>query len=230
MTQYHVAQAKLVQSEAPVIIVVSESTRLMLHRLAVGIVATVAIACQAESPTALPTVAVSSAPIVETATIPSGNATYQSDRFGFHFTYADDQFVAKAETDLGPDVVALEAIQIWTTEHDQEINAGDYEGGTEYPANVSITVQPAPNGLTLQDCVQQSDWFSESRNIKETTVAGQAAIAFQSSGLYEADHVALATPDGAAIVLVTLNKINDDAGNPYQTLFEQIVSSLTFNP
>jgi len=229
MTQYHLAQAKPVQSKAPAISVVSESTRLMLHRLAVGIVATVAIACQAEAPSALPTVAVSPTPVVKTATLPSGNATYQSDRFGFHFTYAADQFVAKAETDLEPDVVALEAIQLWTTKHDQEINAGAYEGGTEYPANVSVTVQPASNRLSLQDWVQQSNWFSESRNIKETTIAGQAAIAFQSSGLYEADHVALATPDGAAIVLVTFNKINDDAGNPYQALFEQIVSSLAFD-
>lgn len=229
MTQYHLARTKPVPSKTAAISVVNESTRLMLHRLAVGIVATVAIACQAEAPSPLPTVAVSPTPAVETATLPSGNATYQSDRFGFNFTYAADQFVAKAETNLGPDVVALEAIQLWTTKHDQEINAGAYEGGTEYPANVSVTVQPASNGLTLQDWVQQSDWFSESRNIKETTLAGQAAIAFQSSGLYEADHVALATPDGAAIVLVTLNKINDDAGNPYQTLFEQIVSSLAFN-
>ena len=61
------------------------------------------------------------------------------------------------------------------------------------------------------------------------TVAGQRAIAFQSSGLYENEHVVFASPDGSQIVTVTFSKINyGDRDAIYQKAFEQVRNSFTF--
>lgn len=229
MTQSHLVQTQPNQSPVVPIRFINESMRLMLHRLAVGVAATVAIACQAE-PKPLPTVAISPIPVVGTATLATGEAIYHNARFGFHFTYPADRFVAIEATDYPPDVEAVGAIQIWTTQHDRAIKAGEYEGGTEYPANVSVTVQPNPNRLPLKDWVQQTDWLTGTRDITETTVAGQSAIAFQSSGLYEQENVALVSPDAAAIILITLNKTNNNNDVPYQAVYQQIVASLAFDP
>lgn len=230
MTQSHLVQTSPTQSQVVPIPFINESMRLMLHRLAVGVAATVAIACQAEVPTPLPTVAVSPVPVVGTVTLANGDVVYHSARFGFHFTYPADQFVAIEDTDSSPEVEAVGAIQIWTTQHDRAIKAGEYEGGAEYPANVSVTVQPNPSRLPLKDWVQQTDWLTGTRDITETPVAGQAAIAFQSSGLYEQENVALVSPDGTSVVLITLNKTNYSNNDvPYQAVYQQIVSSLAFD-
>lgn len=230
MTQYHLIQARPAQSEAVPIKFISESVRLMLHRLAVGVAATVAIACQAQVSTPLPTVAVSPKPLIAMAPLPSGAALYHSDRLGLQFSYVADQFVVIENSIPAPDVTVLGVIQVWTAAHDQAIQAGAYEGGTEYPANVSVTVLPNPKRLSLTDWIQQTDWFVAPHDSTATTAASQPAIAFQSSGLYDQEHVALADPDGTAIVLVTLNKTGYRENDvPYQAVYQQIVASLAFD-
>ncbi len=99
MTQYHLIQARPDQSEAVPIKFISESMRLMLHRLAVGVAATVAIACQAQVSAPLPTVAVSPRPVIAMATLPSGKALYPSDRLGLDFSAVYEQIVSSLAFD-----------------------------------------------------------------------------------------------------------------------------------
>ena len=99
MTQYHLIQARPAQAEAVPIKFISESMRLMLHRLAVGVAATVAIACQAEVSAPLPTVNVSPRPVIATATLPWGEALYHRDRFGLHFSAVYEQIVSSLAFD-----------------------------------------------------------------------------------------------------------------------------------
>lgn len=94
MTQYQLVQTRPAQSKAALTKIANDkiandkiandSLRLMLYRLAVGVAATMAIACQAQSSSTLPKVVVSSTLVAETATVPSDYSTYQGDRSGFH--------------------------------------------------------------------------------------------------------------------------------------------------
>ncbi|MFQ3615847.1 MAG: hypothetical protein SNJ57_10915 [Cyanobacteriota bacterium] len=206
--------------------------RLALHRFSLGLLITAAVSCQVQSPpVSLP---------VETATPteqPSpiaaapDSGVYRSDRFGFQFAYPADQFVAKGETEFPPEVVAREAVQIWTLEHDRAIQAGEYEGGTEYPANVSVTVQPNPDSLSARDWIAQSDWFTNVSNLQDRTVAGQPAIAFRASGLYDMEQVLVPTPDGKNWVLITLNQVGTgESDAQYRQAYERAIATLTFLP
>ncbi|GAB4477327.1 MAG: hypothetical protein OHK0037_39250 [Elainellaceae cyanobacterium] len=207
-------------------------TRLALHRLSLGLLITAAVSCQVQSPLVSPpaepeTPTEQSSPVV--AAPDSG--VYRSDRFGFQFAYPADQFVAHGETKFPPEVVAREAVQIWTLEHDRAIQAGEYEGGTEYPANVSVTVQPNPDGLSATDWIAQSDWFTGVRDIQDATVAGQQAIAFRSSGLYDMEQVLVPTPDGKNWVLITLNQVGTgESDAQYRQAYELAIATLTFLP
>ena len=99
MTQYHLIQARPAQREAVPIKFISESMRLMAHRLAVGVAATVAIACQAQVSAPLPTVAVSPRPAIAVATLPSGEVLYHRDRFGLDFSAVYQQIVSSLAFD-----------------------------------------------------------------------------------------------------------------------------------
>jgi len=99
MTQYHLIQARPAQAEAVPIKFISESMRLMLHRLAVGVAATVAIAFQAQVSAPLPTVAVSPRPVIAMATLPSNEAVYHRDRFRLDFSAVYQQIVSSLAFD-----------------------------------------------------------------------------------------------------------------------------------
>ena len=99
MTQYHLIQARPAQLEAVPIKFISESMRLMAHRLAVGVAATVAIACQAQVSAPLPTVAVSPRPVIAMATLPSNEAVYHRDRFRLDFSAVYQQIVSSLAFD-----------------------------------------------------------------------------------------------------------------------------------
>ncbi|MDL5056234.1 hypothetical protein [Geitlerinema calcuttense] len=201
-------------------------TQSLVRFLLFSLVAASAIACQPEEP-------IANTPPVHSPgnSISDGRGIYQSDRFDFQFSYPSDEFTID-ETLTAPNngaASSLATVDIWTKEHAQKIKSGAYEGGAEYPANVSITVSENPQNLSLRAWVEQSNQFSITRDFQDTTVAGQSAIAFQSSGLYENDHLVFANPDRSEIVTVTFSKI--DYGNhdaTYQKAFEQVKRSFTF--
>ncbi|WP_228035397.1 hypothetical protein [Oculatella sp. LEGE 06141] len=211
----------------------------------IGVLAGGTIACQPNSPgtgspSAVPdasnpsnntgAIAPSQSPRTE-PTQPS-LATYRSDRLGVQFSYSADEFVVDNEPPVPASTAdaATADIDVWTKKHDQQIRAGAYNGGTEYPANVHIFVRNNPQQLSLRDWVEQSNLFGiVSGNFNQTTVAAQDAIAFESSGLYENESVVFASPDGARVIVIEVAKVGNEVNDaPYQTVFEQIIRSFEF--
>jgi hypothetical protein len=198
------------------------------------------MACQAESLTAnsteidpVSTDTVSTSASATPEPVLQSQATYQNLNFGFQFNYSLDEFVVNeskinwgTEEDKNRTV-----INIWTQKHAQAIQSGFYEQGTEYPANVQITVESAPQ-KSLREWIEQSDRFVMSEELKNTTIAEQAAIVFQSTGLYENQNIAFTSPDGYLVFVITLSQINSgDEDTPYKQVFEEVKNSFIFlNP
>ncbi|MBU7586134.1 MAG: hypothetical protein KAF91_25250 [Nostoc sp. TH1S01] len=158
-------------------------------------------------------------------------AIYRSDRFRFRFSYSTKDFVIdnKISTPRNNVDSPLAAIDIWTQQHGQKIRAGAYEGGTEYPANVQVTVYNNPRKFSLQKWIKQSNEFTGSRDFKSAKIAGQTGVKFQSSGLYENENVAFINPKDSRIIVVSLSKTgygNNDA--IYRRAYQQVVNSFTF--
>ncbi|MDZ8185411.1 MAG: hypothetical protein RMX96_11225 [Nostoc sp. ChiSLP02] len=156
---------------------------------------------------------------------------YQSDRFRFQFSYSLQDFVIdnKITTPNNNVNSPLATVDIWTHKHAQKIRAGEYEGGTEYPANVRVSVYKNPARLNLQKWVKQSNDFSLPREFKTAKIAGQSGFKFKSSGLYENEHVAFISPKDSRIIVVTISKTgygNNDA--IYERAYQQVVNSFTF--
>lgn len=195
----------------------------ILFFIALGVMAGTTIACQPQSLTNQNEAA--SSPTVSVQPSPK-QGIYRNDRLGFQFRYPQKNFVIDASTKVPPiEPSLIAAIEVWTQQHYDKIKSGAYEGGTEYPANVQIAVYQNPQKLQLQQWIQQSNRFASPKDFTETTVAGRSGVAFQSTGLYEHEHVAIQA-DQAQIILITLSKIgygNQDA--TYRTAFDQIVRS-----
>lgn len=182
------------------------------------------------SPTNLaPINEVDSSTLSNTKTVVKNLSIYSNKRFGFSFYYPQKEFVVTESkmTTNNLDTI-LANIDIWTQEHAKKIRDGVYAEGTEYPANVQITVYKNPQRLSLQKFIQQSQSFAVRSKLKNTKLAGQKAIQFQSQSLYDSQHIALINPQDANIIVITLsltsNKNNDVK---YQKIFNQVLSSLT---
>ncbi|AFY48243.1 hypothetical protein Nos7524_2401 [Nostoc sp. PCC 7524] len=163
--------------------------------------------------------------------VSQNQAIYRSDRFRFQFSYSVQDFAIDNQLSTPRNNVnsPLATIDIWTKNHAQKIRAGEYEGGTEYPANVHITINNNPRKLSLQNWVKQSNQFSATRNFQSARMAGQRGIKFQSSGLYENEHVAFVSPRDSRIIVLTLSKTgygNNDA--IYRQAYQQVINSFAF--
>ncbi|WP_192881583.1 hypothetical protein [Nostoc sp. CENA543] len=155
---------------------------------------------------------------------------YRSDRFKFQFSYSTKDFVIdnKISTPRNPTDSPLASIDIWTKNHAQKLRNGEYAGGTEYPANVSITINNNPKKLPLQRWVQQSNQFSATRDFKAARIAGQTGIKFQSSGLYEDENVAFVNPRDGRIIVIKLSKTNYGNNDAiYRQAYQQVINSFT---
>lgn len=178
-----------------------------------------AIGCQTQAQTTASSAAVS-------AQAAPTEGIYRNARLGFQFSYPKKSFVVDLSTKVPPqDSTRIASIEIWTQQHYQKLKAGAYEGGTEYPANVQVAVYQNPKKLGLRNWVQHSDRFAAPTQFKSTTIAARSGITFQSTGLYEHEHVAFQSSD-TQIILITLSKTgygNNDA--IYRTAFDQIIRS-----
>lgn len=201
----------------------------ILHAVLLSSVTVVAIGCQPQSPI------VNSSPTnsVEVSTpkpVSQSQAIYRSDRFNFQFSYSAKDFVVDTPSiPANEQNSTLANIEIWTQEDGQAIRSGKYEGGTEYPPNVRVTVFGNPQNLPLGKWVQQKNNFAAPGEFKNATIAGQNAIAFQSEGLYANKHIAFNSPDDSQIIVVTFSDVNN-VGNDsiYQRAFQDVVNSFTF--
>ncbi|BAS56934.1 MULTISPECIES: hypothetical protein [Leptolyngbya] len=194
----------------------------ILSSVVLSLIAGTTIACETKSPTIENSPENSPTPAAQVASA----GVYRNDRLGFEFRYPEKNFVVDPQTKVPPtEELTIATIEIWTQQQYQKLKAGAYEGGTEYPANVQVAVYQNPKQLDLQNWVAQNNRFSAPKQFKPTTIAGRSGIAFQSSGLYEHEHIAFRSAD-REITLITLAKIGDSNNDSaYQTAFDQIIRS-----
>jgi hypothetical protein len=153
---------------------------------------------------------------------------YTSDRSGFQFDYPAGFVVeAKASSGQGDDR-ALEWVDLWTQR--------DYDGikssktPTEFPPNASIFVQQNPQRLALRDWVMRNNQFVSPDRFTSLTVAGQSAIAFHSTGLYDSENVVLTTLNRSDVIVIRLDKSSlPERDAIYRHAFQQMLSSLQFS-
>ncbi|MDZ8049839.1 MAG: hypothetical protein RMX68_033520 [Aulosira sp. ZfuVER01] len=206
----------------------------ILHPVLIGLVTAGAIACISEVNSALTKSAIAKEVVsLEKSApkpVPPDQVGYRS-RLGFSFGYSLNSFVVEEKIASRTNNVnsPLGTVDIWTKKHAQKIRAGEYAGGTEYPANVHVSVYRNNRKLPLQKWVKQSNEFSATREFKTAKIAGQTGIKFKSSGLYENEHVVFTSPKDSRILVVTLSKTGygDNDAN-YQKAYQQLVDSFKF--
>ncbi|MDX2214090.1 MAG: hypothetical protein SFY66_12450 [Oculatellaceae cyanobacterium bins.114] len=207
----------------------------------IGLVATLAIACQpspqsvSSSPSIEPTPRAirTPEPIAPTAqATPSNPTSYINDQLGFQFAYPQN-FLLKSSEDTSKAAVEEDlkiTLDLWEREQYKTIEAGNYAGGTELPPNVQVEVYRNGDRLSLQDWVTQSDRFVMRGEFQTQAIAGQEALVFQSEGLYSYNNVVLPNQTGDEVIVISLAQINvPELDGPNQKAFEQIVSTFQFN-
>lgn len=162
-------------------------------------------------------------------TVAQNQGVYRSDRFRFRFTYPQDFVIDRNISTPSNGVGApLAAIDIWTKQHAQKIRTGAYEGGTEYPANVSVRVFNNPQKLALQKWVQQSNQFSQTRDFRTARIAGGTGLKFQSDGLYASENVIFVNPRDSRLIVISLFKIGTNNDAVYRRAYQQVINSFAF--
>lgn len=163
-------------------------------------------------------------PIAQTAPVtkpssPKRDVFYMSDRFGFRFVSPAGYVVVPGTIKPAPTPpVPAQTLEIW--------KRADYLNRANLPESppiIRITVYNNSRKLPLKN------WKGElSRNDdRVVTVAGQAAIAYTSTGLYESDNVVFASPDGRHVFRLTVGYIS--ANDNIRKTFQEVVSSFTFD-
>ncbi len=181
-----------------------------------SLVSGVAIACQAPAPLSTP-----SPPRTTRTTVDHYGIIWQSP-LGFQFTYPMG-FVVQAEEWPDTGATGVKRMVIWT-QKDFETLPSRLGQGTEYPPNVEIRVYRRSTGEDLQRWISNHQDFLQPQDFQQANVAGRAAIAFKSTGLYEFEHIAVVNPAGDRIIVISWAKEAD-----YEPAFRQIVSTLQFD-
>lgn len=119
---------------------------------------------------------------------PSRDIFYLSRQFGFQFVQPSGYVIVNATKSSSPKPnTPVQVLEIWKQE--------DYANRihlTESPAIISISVYSNPLHLPLEN------WKGKlsHNDTRPFTVAGQQAIAYSATGLYESDNVLFSSPDG----------------------------------
>ncbi|MBD2208475.1 hypothetical protein H6G27_01140 [Nostoc linckia FACHB-104] len=207
--------------------------KLIVHPALIGLVATSGIVGSLVVNSAFSTQAIAKQVVATDVhkPIPPDATAYRS-RWGFSFGYSLNSVAIEekiaARTNNANSL--LGTIDVWTQEHAQKIRNGAYEGGSEYPANIRITVYNNRRKLPLQKWIKQSNQFVATGGFKNTQIAGRNGLKFTSSGLYENEHVAFVKPKDSRIIVVTLSKSgasNNDS--TYQIAYQFLLDSFSFN-
>ncbi len=144
---------------------------------------------------------------------------YLSDRFGFRFVAPSQHVITPAETIPTTQAVKpLQVLEVW-----QQADFLNRASLPQTPPIIRIVVYDNAKRLPL------AQWKGElSRNDdRPITVAGQRAIAYTSTGLYESDNVLLGSPDGRYVFRLTVGYI--DTNDPIRKVFQEITTSLVFD-
>lgn len=203
----------------------------ILHPVLIGLVATGAIACKSEVNSTLTNSAIAQEVVSLEKSAPKPvppDATSYRSRLGFSFGYSLNSFVVEEKISKSKNSVnsPLGTIDIWTKKHAQQIRAGAYQGGAEYPANVQIAVYTNTRKVPLQNWIKQSNRFVEIREVQSAKIAGQNGIKFKSSGLYDNEHIVFSSPKNSRIIVVSLSKFGSGSDDiAYQRAYQLIVDS-----
>ena len=192
----------------------------------------IATACQPASPPAsqassTPPSSSSSASPTSTPASATSNQ-YVDQTLGIRFDYPNDFVIDDLQPNTTPgEVDVIETIDLWHQEKFEAIVAGEYEGGTELPPNVQITVSPNPDRLSLTDWVaSQEQQFVQPRDLQPQTISGQEALGFASTGLYEHKNVVFASQSGNEVILISLATVGvPGVDEPNQRAFRQVIST-----
>lgn len=168
--------------------------------------------------------------IAQSQVAPSSLATrydvYLANDKGLRFIYPEGYTI---DSELfyrspAPDAALQHSWDLWQ-EGDYLAFGGRYQeepDGSEMPPHISIEIFPNPENRPLQDWLELATAPGT-----VTTVAGQGAIAYTATGLYESDVVLLNHPDGS---VVQLKVEYSDAADPMRQDFQTLVDSLVFDP
>ncbi|MEP0859378.1 GUN4 domain-containing protein [Trichocoleus sp. DQ-U1] len=195
----------------------------MKRSIAVGLLTFLAIGCSTNLPTSSTQspapVAIAAKPAANSSTVQSRDVFYLSDRFGFRFVSPRGYVITPTETTQSTKPSPpLEVLEVW-----QQKDFLNRENLPETPPIVSITIYDNSKRLPL------TSWKGElsQNDDRPLTVAGQKAIAYTSTGLYESDNVLFSSPDGRYVFRLQgayLQK-NDSIRQVYQ----DTVKSFTFD-
>lgn len=153
-----------------------------------------------------------------------GENTFQSDRFGFRFQYPAGFTPDNRGENQPPEAkeALLGRIEVWTSEDYKAIASGTWKGG-EYPASVTISVFDNAQKRPLSAWKETNLSRGEDKTI---TVAGQEALSYASTGLYEADNVIFASPDERYVIHIQGAYINPE--DPMRQAYQEVLSSFKF--
>ncbi|MDJ0698096.1 hypothetical protein [Mastigocoleus sp. MO_188.B34] len=151
---------------------------------------------------------------------------FSSQKLGFSFKYPKGYVVNKGQNNpsIEPGTVQ-QRIDVWSKIDYQAIKSGKFQG-SELPANVSISVEENPKRLTASEWLQENkDEFGTTQNQVKQFIAGQEAVIFHSSGLYEAQNIVLPNKGGNKVIVISHSQNHNYSNRDYEKVFEQVVSS-----
>ncbi|NJO66596.1 MAG: hypothetical protein HC832_03550 [Leptolyngbyaceae cyanobacterium RM1_405_57] len=214
-----------------------QGMRIGLTRTLTCLMAVVAIACQSPSSSTVKATnnpaspdAIAQSGDSPTETESSNSTVYESDRLGFSFKvpngFTIDNSLESAEIEAEYDFRGH--IELWSNADYEAIQAGAYEGGTEYPPNVSITVYNNPEQRSPQDWVEGSNRFLRLGEYSTVMVAGQERSPSSLMGC-----TAIRRSYSLALIVKTLSsflmlKVAKDMNRHFRKLFRLLNSSTKF--
>jgi hypothetical protein len=206
----------------------------ILHKLLVSSASVIVLATAALTTTAVPAFSATNTNIEAQTNskvnlIAQNQGSYRNSTFRLKFNYSGQEFVVDPLTTKPSSNLNLLVLDLWTKKHAQKIKFGAYQGGTEYPANVQVKIYYNPRKLSLQNWVKQSQDFAAPKKFSTVKIAGQNAIQFESSGLYEHKNIALVNSKNSHIIVVSLAQVGSGYDDPaYRRVYQQVINSLGF--
>ncbi len=148
---------------------------------------------------------------------------YLSPNYNFQFRYPQGYIIDTTEENIPANQrdVFLNIIEIWA-KSDYETIQNQVGSGGEYPPNITISLY---QNVPEKDL---SAWKGDlpTREERLTNVAGQEALAYKGTGLYESDNVIFRHPQDKYVIQISGTYLEQES--PLRQAFRQIVSSFEF--
>jgi hypothetical protein len=138
-------------------------------------------------------------------------ATYESSTYNFSFEYPSDFEITERNLDING-----EGLLVLTLLPRDSSVAENGEG----PAAVSVIVTVNPTTTPLREVIERLQFTGDGGQLTDTTLAGLPAVSYRTTGLYEADNVALS--HNSRIYIISAAWISRDDPNlaAFKTIME----------